>query len=85
MPEVTHPDDVVVTLQSLRQLTTGEEKGCQIEKRYIHKSGRPVWVLLTVTLIPRADHLQSDLSVGVVQDIGERKAAEDPATKRDPV
>jgi len=77
MPEVTHPDDVVVTLQSLRQLTTGEEKGCQIEKRYIHKSGRPVWVLLTVTLIPRADHLQSDLSVGVVQDIGQRKAAEE--------
>jgi PAS domain S-box-containing protein len=77
MLDVTHPDDVVVTQQSLRQLTTGEEKGYQIEKRYIHKSGRPVWALLTVTLILRADHLQSDLSVGVVQDIGQRKAAEE--------
>lgn len=76
VPEITHPDDVVLSMQSLRQLTTGEAKGCQIEKRYIHKSGRPVWVLLTVTLIPRADHLQSDLSVGVVQDIGQRKAVE---------
>ena len=77
MPEITHPGDVVLTVQDLRGLTTGETKGCQIEKRYIHKSGRPVWVLLTVTLIRRTDHLPSDLSVGSVQDISQRKAAEE--------
>ncbi len=75
--EITHPDDVAISLQTLRRLAAGEVKGCQIEKRYIHKSGRPVWVLLTATLIPRADRLQSDLAVGVAQDISQRKAAEE--------
>ena len=61
MFELTHPDDIVLSVQALRRLATGEAKGCQIEKRYIHKSGRPVWVLLTATLIPQADRLQPDL------------------------
>jgi PAS domain S-box-containing protein len=77
MPDITHPDDVALSVQALRRLCTGEAKGCQIEKRYIHKSGRPVWVLLTVTLIPRGDRLQSDLAVGVAQDISQRKTAEE--------
>jgi len=76
MFELTHPDDIVLSVQALRRLATGEAKGCQIEKRYIHKNGRPVWALLTATLIPQADRLQPDLSVGVVQDISQRKAAE---------
>jgi two-component system, NtrC family, sensor kinase len=75
--EITHPDDVAISLQTLRRLAAGEVKGCQIEKRYLHKSGRPVWVLLTATLIPRADRLLSDLAVGVAQDISQRKAAEE--------
>ena len=77
MPAITHPDDRALSVQALRRLTTGEVKCYQIEKRYVHKSGRPVWVLLTVTLIPRADHFQHDLSVGLVQDISQRKAAEE--------
>jgi len=74
--EITHPDDVAVSLQMMRRLAAGETTVNQLEKRYVHKSGRPVWVLLTATLIPRADHLQPDLAVGLVQDISQRKAAE---------
>jgi|CZKJ01.1.fsa_nt_gi PAS domain S-box-containing protein len=77
LPEFTHPDDLPASLQMLRQLISGEAKSCQLEKRYIHKSGRPVWVLLTATMIPRADHLQPDLAVGLVQEISQRKAAEE--------
>jgi PAS domain S-box-containing protein len=77
LPELTHPDDTALSVQTLRQLITGEAKNCQIEKRYIHKSGRSVWVLLTATAIPRTDQRQPDLTVGLVQDISSRKAAEE--------
>ena len=75
--EITHPDDVDVSLQMLRELAAGETKFTQLEMRYVHKSGRPVWVLLTSTMIPRTDHLQPKLSVGLVQDMGQRKSAEE--------
>jgi two-component system, NtrC family, sensor kinase len=74
--DITHPDDVAISLRMLRRLTTRETKGYQIEKRYIHKSGRPVWVLLTVALLPQGPQLQPDLVVGLIQDISQRKAAE---------
>jgi len=76
VPDITHPDDLPVTEQTLQRLITGEAKSCQIEKRYIHKSGRAVWVLLTATMIPRSDQQQPDLAMGLVQDISQRKAAE---------
>jgi two-component system, NtrC family, sensor kinase len=77
LPEITHPDDLALSLQTLRRLINGEVKSCQIEKRYVHKSGRPVWVLLTATPIQRGDQLQPDLAVGLIQDISKRKAAEE--------
>ncbi len=77
MADITHPDDVALSVEGLRRLVSGEAKRYQIEKRYMHKSGRPVWVLLTVTVLPRTDRLQSDLSVGVVQDISGRKVTEE--------
>jgi two-component system, NtrC family, sensor kinase len=77
MAEITHPDDLALSMQMLRRLTNGEATGHQIEKRFVHKSGRSVWVLLTATPIPRADQLQPDLAVGLIQDISIRKAAEE--------
>jgi PAS domain S-box-containing protein len=76
-PDITHPDDVAASGQALQRLISGEIKSCQIEKRYIHKAGRTVWVLLTATRIPRTDELPSDLAVGLIQDISNRKAAEE--------
>lgn len=75
--DITHPDDIAASEQELRRLLSGETKSCQIEKRYIHKNGQPVWVLLTAMSIPRTDQLQSDLAVALIQDIGIRKAAEE--------
>jgi PAS domain S-box-containing protein len=74
--DITHADDVAESGRGLQQLIAGEIQSCQIEKRYIHKSGRVVWVLLTATMIPRTQ-LQPDLAVAFVQDIGQRKAAEE--------
>ncbi len=77
LPDITHPDDIAASGRELRRLISGETKSCQIEKRYIHKSGRPVWVLLTAISIPRTDQQQSDLAVGLIQDISIRKATEE--------
>ena len=74
---ITHPEDLVLSAQTVERLITGEVKSCQIEKRYIHKSGRPVWVLLTTTAVPRTDRLRPDFAVVLVKDISQRKAAEE--------
>ncbi len=75
--ELTHPDDAAVSRKMLQRLASGEAKFSQLEKRYLHKSGRPVWALLTAVLIPRSDGLPPVLAVGLVQDISQRKAAEE--------
>jgi PAS domain S-box-containing protein len=77
MAEITHPDDLDLSLQTLRRLISGELKSRQLEKRYIHKSGRSVWVQLTATVVLRGDDRQADLAVGLIQDISRRKAAEE--------
>jgi PAS domain S-box-containing protein len=79
--DITHPDDVAASQQLLQELIRREAKCCQIEKRYVHKSGRTVWVLLTATLVPRSADWQVDLSAGLVQDISKRKAAEEASCK----
>ncbi len=75
--EITHPDDVAVSQKMLRRLASGEAKFNQLEKRYVHKSGRPVWALLTAVLVSRSDGLPPLLAAGLVQDISQRKAAEE--------
>jgi len=81
LSDITHPDDLAASLQTLQRLANGEAKDWQVEKRYVHKSGWPVWVLLTVTPVPRPDPLHPALCMGIVQDISKRKAAEEALRK----
>ena len=81
LSDITHPDDLAASLQTLQRLANGEVKDWQVEKRYVHKSGWPVWVLLTVTPVPRPDPLHPALCMGIVQDISKRKAAEEALRK----
>lgn len=48
---ITHPDDLETDLNCVRQLLAGEISSYQIEKRYSHKLGRAVPVLLSVSLV----------------------------------
>ncbi len=48
---ITHPADLATDLDLLRRLLAGEIDTCAIEKRYVRKSGEPVWVNLTVSLV----------------------------------
>lgn len=73
---LTHPDDLPRTIQLYQELKTGQRDSYQLEKRYIPKDGSIVWVRLTVSLI-RLPDTAAVLAVGVIEDITERKQAEE--------
>ncbi len=48
---ITHPDDLDADLALVRRTLAGEIDRYELEKRYVHKSGRVVPVLLSVCLV----------------------------------
>ena len=48
---LTHPEDLDRDLQLLKQCLTGEIDRYRMEKRYFHKTGRVIWILLSVALV----------------------------------
>ncbi|PSN77094.1 hypothetical protein C8B47_23885 [filamentous cyanobacterium CCP4] len=73
--DFTHPEDLVFDLQQYRRLIAGEIPSFAMEKRYCHKDGHFIWVALTVCLVCDDDG-QPLFSIGVSQDISERKRGE---------
>jgi PAS domain S-box-containing protein len=80
MGDITHPDDLVESYSQRETLLDGTSTFFQIEKRYRHKSGHILWGLTNVSLIRDAAG-QPSLYFGQVQDIGERKRAEEALRK----
>ena len=73
--DITHPDDLDSDLSMLQQLEAGEIESYELEKRYICKNGRIVWIYLIVT---KQMNLRGELEyfVSIVKDIQARKTAE---------
>jgi diguanylate cyclase (GGDEF)-like protein/PAS domain S-box-containing protein len=69
---MTHPDDVDLDEQSLRQLLASQVPSYQVEKRFRHAWGHHVWVLVTVSIV-RGQDRRPLYVVTQVQDISERK------------
>ena len=74
--DITHPDDLETDLGYVRQLLSGEVRIYQMEKRYLHKAGRVVWILLNGSLV-RGEGGEPLYFIGQIQDITERKEAEE--------
>src|SRR5690554_5294617 len=73
--EITHPDHREDDARILARLLAGEIGYYETEKRYLRPNGAPVWVDLRVS---RIDGQSGEASaVGVVQDISERKWAQE--------
>jgi PAS domain S-box-containing protein len=72
---ITHPEDLDRDVGQMRQMLDGALSNYDMEKRYIHKDGHIVWVLLSVSLV-RGGADQSTYFVAQIQDITERKVAE---------
>lgn len=81
---ITHPDDLDADLEQLRRLACGEIESYQLEKRYLRKSGEPVWAALSVTRKTSEDG-EPEYYIAIVKDIHARKEAEEAllALKRD--
>jgi PAS domain S-box-containing protein len=72
---ITHPDDLESDLEYGRQMLAGAIPSYQMEKRYLHKRGHIVWVLLSVSLV-RDPAGQPHYFISQIEDITERKTAE---------
>jgi len=75
MQDYSHPEILDVNIQNLKDLQEGKIKHFQLEKKFIHKSGRIVYGLLNSTIIRNANN-QPLYFLGSVQDITKRKMAE---------
>ena len=71
----THPDDVAADEYQKARMVRGEIDDYTLEKRYLHRNGQVVWVLVSVSLIRKPDG-SPDYEIVVVQDISVRKATE---------
>ena len=70
--DLTHPDDLQMGPASLGELLSGKRETIQIEKRYIHKLGHHVWVLVNLSLVrDKAGNPQHFISQTL--DISERR------------
>ncbi len=49
--DVTHPEDFDSEWNECQRLISGEIKSFDLEKRYIHKSGRTVWVYVNCSVV----------------------------------
>jgi len=78
----THPEDIDRDLANLQELLAGESRSYQLEKQYVHKQGHPIEVSLSVSLI-RDSKGEPLYSVSHVQDITERKRAEQELTEKE--
>ncbi len=49
--DITHPDDLQTDLGYVKQLLDGTLSNYQLEKRYFHKDGHIIWILLTGSVV----------------------------------
>ncbi len=75
---ITHPDDLDANFTLLARALAGEIDHYAIEKRYLGKDGCVVWCNLTVGCVRKQDGTV-DYFISVVEDISERKRAEEHA------
>lgn len=73
---ITHPDDLAADVTLAKRLLAGEIRFYQLEKRYIHKQGQIVWILLSGSLV-RDSQDQPLYFIAQIQDISDRKSTED--------
>lgn len=72
--EITHPADRDRYQQAMRSLAAGDRRDFSLEKRYCRKDAAVVWTQITCSAIYN-EQGQHVLTLGIVQDISERKQA----------
>ncbi|MEP2671485.1 MAG: PAS domain S-box protein [Cyclobacteriaceae bacterium] len=78
--DITHPDDLEADLLLVERVLRGELNTYQLEKRYFHKNGSVVWVLLSVSLLRDVSGAPVHF-ISQMEDITIRKKVEDELTE----
>jgi diguanylate cyclase (GGDEF)-like protein/PAS domain S-box-containing protein len=73
---ITYPDDLNADLAQVHRLIAGEIQDYQMVKRYTHRQGHLVWVLLSVSLV-RDGNGKAQHFISQIQDVTQRKETED--------
>ncbi len=73
--EITHPDDIAAKEAGLEPVLKGEQRSFRMEKRYIRKDGRIVWVDMSAAYVRGPDGKPLYI-ITHCQDITERKKKE---------
>ncbi len=71
----THPDDVTESVLNLKKLHEGIINEFSTEKRYITKSGKTIWVNLTVSPLWESNE-KPTVNIAFIKDITEKKEAQ---------
>jgi PAS domain S-box-containing protein len=79
---LTHPEDLNTDLELVRQVLEGTIPSYQVQKRFFHKSGRIIDVLLAVSLV-RTDTGDPLHFISQIKDITEHKRAERAAASNE--
>ena len=74
--DLTHPDDRDRETSDDRAIAAGDLDTYSVEKRFVRKSGRVVWVGLTVSAV-RTESRSIDYTVAIVEDITDRQRADE--------
>jgi PAS domain S-box-containing protein len=72
--DLTHPDDLALSIYHRERLLAGEVDAYRLEKRYLTRAGATVWVSLSVSLVRHPDGSPLH-TVAQVIDITESRAA----------
>ena len=82
-PALVHPEDRAANLVEAQRLKDEHIPFFEIENRYVHKDGRPVWVRKFASILPDATGKPAQF-IALVTDITEQKrAAEELRRNRD--
>lgn len=73
---ITLPEDLGATLIKVHELLSGKKANCQMEQRYVHKTGRTVWTSWSVSAASDPNSDQPNL-IFQIQDITDKKSAQE--------
>jgi PAS domain S-box-containing protein len=78
--QITHAEDLDADLEYVQQMLNGDIHHYQMEKRYIHKEGYPIWALLSVAAV-RNDEGQIQYFISQIIDISAQKEIDQAKTE----
>src|SRR5262249_22128241 len=78
--DLDHPDDIQEDRGRFDRIQRGASDTVHIEKRYVHKSGRDVWVVVNACVVREGGR---PCSIGVIEEITDRKLALEALRRND--